>query len=75
MILMAFKDIVVGIFSFLTDAIISTAKSNEEKADKMLKREDLTDYGRKKVIEKKDEYRGMQRKAKAVKDDLKNFKG
>lgn len=44
---MAFKDIVVGIFSFLTDAIISTAKSNEEKADKMLKREDLTDYGRK----------------------------
>ena len=71
---MAFKDIVVGIFSFLTDAINSTVKSNEEKADKMLKREDLTDYGRKKVIEKKDEYREMQRKAKAVKDDLKNFK-
>lgn len=71
---MAFKDIVVGIFSFLTDAINSAAKSNEEKADKMLKREDLTDYGRKKVIEKKDEYREMQRKAKAVKDDLKNFK-
>lgn len=40
----------------------------------MLKREDLTDYGRKKVIEKKDEYREMQRKAKAGKDDLKNFK-
>ena len=58
----------------MTDAIISTAKSNEEKADKMLKREDLTDYGRKKVIEKKDEYREMQRKAKAGKDDLKNFK-